>query len=322
MPWASPASAPAVYEYVRAMLAHFVVFHAPMDARLFVLAAGKQEWGWTDQLPHCQADETEPNTASFSTSQGGRQEEKPFDEEEEAAGALPGGHPAGILASARSNWKAEEQEGKGDPTLPFQLVVVDLMDSTYDKSSPLHDLESDAAISILHRRRRFAGRSGYLPGAGARQGAQRLPVGDRDRENHPGHQQQSQPFQKLHFRYAEVGVNTFRYVGVADCDRQPQQHEGPGARAGAVRGAPGPRRRPGCAVPFLDLIRLHDACGAGGRRSARKWQKSLQPRNANWLRCKIGRMSGNKPAPWSSRPSATACMAWWPAAPAPASPSC
>ena len=41
-----------VYEYVRAMLAHFVVFHAPMDARLFVLAARKQEWAWTDALPH------------------------------------------------------------------------------------------------------------------------------------------------------------------------------------------------------------------------------------------------------------------------------
>ena len=139
----------AVYEYVRALLAHFTVFHAPMDARLFVLATRKQEWAWTDQLQHCQSD-VETEYRFFLDQVKPDQEEKPFDEADEGPLVRYLEGLRRILATRKIQLESrEDQEGKGDPTLPFHLVVVDLLDSTYDESSPLYDLESDAAISIL-----------------------------------------------------------------------------------------------------------------------------------------------------------------------------
>ena len=39
--------------------------------------------------------------------------------------------------------------GRSVPTLPFVLLVVDLMEATGDPESPLNNLEGDGAISIL-----------------------------------------------------------------------------------------------------------------------------------------------------------------------------
>ena len=47
----------SVYEFTRATLSHFTVFHAPKDAKLYVLASRKREWAWTEMMPHCQEDE-------------------------------------------------------------------------------------------------------------------------------------------------------------------------------------------------------------------------------------------------------------------------
>lgn len=100
-----------MYEYVRAMLAHYAVFHAPMDAKLFVLAAHKREWAWTDELPHCQKDE-QTEYRFFLDQVEPDDKERGFDEEDEGplAGYLEGIRK--ILATRRIMLEnREESEG-------------------------------------------------------------------------------------------------------------------------------------------------------------------------------------------------------------------
>ncbi len=84
----------AVYEYVRGLLAHFAVFHAPMDARLFVLAAHKQEWIWTDHLPALSARCGDRIPLLPRPGQAGGRGETVRRERREPLGALSGGHPS------------------------------------------------------------------------------------------------------------------------------------------------------------------------------------------------------------------------------------
>ncbi len=282
-----------VYEYVRAMLAHFVVFHAPMDARLFVLAARKQEWTWTDALPHSQND-IETQCRFFLEDVKENQEEKGFDEEEE--GPL-GRYLEGIrktLSTRKLQLESrEESEGKGDPTLPFMLVVVDLMDSIYDKQSPFYDLESDAAISILIEQGAALGAAViFLVPERAK-----VPSGCQSaieiERTTPATNLKS-PLHKVHFRYAEVGVNTFRYVGEADFVANPQHMEALAKELAQFEVRRGPGAGLAAAVPFLDLYG-YQSLQQLETDVVDKWHKSTEPRYANWLRCKIGRMGGSKP---------------------------
>ena len=283
----------AVYEYVRSLLAHFTVFHAPMDARLFVLAAYKQEWAWTDQLPHCQTD-VETEYRFFLDQIQPDEEEKPFDESDEGPLVRYLEGLRRILATRKIQLESrDDQEGKGDPTLPFQLVVVDLLDSTYDESSPLHDLESDAAMSILIEQGDEVGAAViFLVPERAK-----VPSGCRSvieiERTTPATNSKSQTFQKLHFRYAEIGVNSFRYVGVADAVVKPGHMDGLAETLAQYQVRQGPGAGLAPAVPFLDLYGFRSLAELEAD-VVDKWRRSRQARHANWLRCKIGRMSGNK----------------------------
>ncbi len=283
----------AVYEYVRSLLAHFTVFHAPMDARLFVLAARKQEWAWTDQLQHCQSD-VETEYRFFLDQVKPDQDEKPFDEADEGPLMRYLEGLRRILATRKIQLESrEDQEGKGDPTLPFQLVVVDLLDSTYDDSSPLYDLESDAAISILIEQGAALGAAViFLVPERAKVPSGCQSVIEIERTT-PATNSRRQTMQKLHFRYAEVGVNSFRYVGVADGVANPQHMDALARELSQYEVRQGPGAGLVSAVPFLDLHGFRSLADLQAD-VAQKWRQSQLPRNANWLRCKIGRMAGNK----------------------------
>lgn len=284
----------AVYEYVRALLAHFTVFHAPMDARLFVLAAHKREWAWTDQLQHCQAD-ADVEFRYFHDQIEPESEEKLFDETEETPLMRYLEGLRRILATRKIQLESrEDQQGKGDPTLPFQLVVVDLLDSTYDENSPLHDLESDAAISILIEQGAALGAAViFLVPERAKVPGGCQSVIEVERTAPATNSRRTTALQKLHFRYAEVGVNTFRYVGVADAVANPQHMDALARELSQYEVRQGPGAGLVSAVPFLDL---HDFRSLADLQAdvTHKWQQSRLPRNGTWLRCKIGRMAGGK----------------------------
>ena len=57
------------------LLAHFAVFHAPMDAHLYVLAPQREKWAWTEHCPTARGDETNRHTCFLDWLEADRQEE-------------------------------------------------------------------------------------------------------------------------------------------------------------------------------------------------------------------------------------------------------
>lgn len=284
---------PAVYEYVRALLTHYVVFHAPMDARLFVLAARRQEWAWTETLPHSRNDDQARYRCFIEDEK--ETDDNPFDDEE---GGVVDQFLEGIrkvLAQRKIQLQEREEEskGKGDPTLPFLLVVVDLLDTMYDAESPLSNLDSDAAISILVEE-------------GASLGAavlflvperSKVPSGCQGvieiERTVPATNSRSQQSQKLHFRYAEIGVNSFRYVGEADAISHPESMSSLAQKLADVDVRTGFGASLTNSVPFFGMM-SYTSMDELAQDTWHKWQESTKPSYANWLRAKIGLMSGNK----------------------------
>ena len=284
----------AVYNAARALLAHFVTFHAPMDARVAILAARKQEWEWTDELQHSQADSETEYRFFLDQVKPDEGAEKAFDEADEGPLVRYLEGLRRLLATRKIKMESQDdQQAKGDPTLPFHLVVVDLMDSTYDEKSPLYDIESDAAISILIEQGAALGAAVLFlvpERAKVPSGCQAVIEVE---QTTPATNSKSQSFQRLHFRYAEVGVNSFRYVGVADAIANAKHMEALVRELAQYEVRQGPGAGLAGAVPFMDLYGFRSLEEMENDAVA-KWQKSVLPRQANWLRCKIGRMAGNK----------------------------
>ena len=285
----------SVYEFVRALLAHYVVFHAPMDAKLYVLATSKQEWAWTEDLPHSQEDE-QSQFLCFVEDIKEDDEEKAFDDEDEGAIGqfLEGIRKVLAQRKIRLQDRDDQNEGKEDPTLPFLLVVVDLMEATYDPASPLSDLEADAAISILLEEGPALGAAVVflVPERS------KVPSGCRSvveiERTTPATNSKIEQVQKLHFRYAEVGVNSFRYVGEADYVGKPEAMSALVKQLAELSIRESYGASLANAVPFLDLMG-YDSFPALEVDTWRKWQDSIQSHYGNWLRVKLGLMSGNKP---------------------------
>ncbi|MBV9791149.1 MAG: hypothetical protein JOZ51_23340, partial [Chloroflexi bacterium] len=284
----------SVQEFTRSLLAHYVVFHAPTDARLYVLATDRAPWSWTESLPHCQGDE-QNNFLCFVGEIKADEEDRTFDDDDgdELEQFLEGIRKVLATRKIRLQEHEENQDG-GDPTLPLLLVVVDLLDATYNQQSPLQKIESDAAISILLEE-------------GAALGAaviflvperSKVPSGCQSvveiEKTAPATNSKIEPDRKLHFRYAETGLNSSRYVGEADLVGNLRAMEELAQQLAALDVRQGFGANLATGVPFLELMgtktlaELKDA-------TWKKWQASTQPLNANWLRVKLGLMSGNKP---------------------------
>ena len=279
----------AVYEFARALLGHSVVFHAPTDVRLFICADRKAPWAWAERLPHCRAGELGPNLLWLDAIKPAAVDD---DEEEgnERDRFFEGLRKLLTQRKIRLQ-EREESQDQGSPTQPFCLVVVDMLSD--GKPSPLSAIEEEAAISILLE-------EGATLGA-----AVIFLVNERSKapsgchgvieveETAPNTNSKTAPGRRLHFRYAETGVNTFRYVGVADHANLALMEQlaetlssldirqGPGANLPAT-------------VPFLALEGFQSLVDL---RSAahQRWSTSEQEdQKANWLRVKLGLMAGNK----------------------------
>ena len=113
-----------------------------------MLANESHEWEWTKPLPHCSGHEQNLNHCFVSEIKEDTDElEFNDDNEGELEKFLEGIRKE----LAQRKIRLQEHEGneeRGDVTLPLLLVVVDLLDLG-DKNSPLRNIESDAAISIL-----------------------------------------------------------------------------------------------------------------------------------------------------------------------------
>lgn len=291
----------AVYSFARALLSHFMVFHSPTDARLYVLAVNPDMWSWIDYAPHSREDEQ--SRYRCFVSQVEIVDETLSDEQDgdELTQFLEGLRKT--LSQRQIRLQARDEErAPTDPTQPFLLVVVDLLDQDTLSEDRRKEIETDAAMAILQD-------------AGASLGAAviflvdkrtRVPGGCRAvievEHTIPTTNLGDAPLQRLHFRYAEAGLNRPHYVGVADTIALPdpdaeqdpmnslaQQLTDLKIRQSSGAGLPS-------SVSFIELMTgsslssLQDLV----ERAEGRWKWSRQPQHSTWLQVKLGRMSGDK----------------------------
>ncbi|NKQ34305.1 MAG: hypothetical protein HF973_01675, partial [Chloroflexi bacterium] len=284
----------SVYEFTRAALAQFTVFHAPKDAKLYILASSKREWAWTEMLPHCQEDEQGAHLC-FVEEIREDSGDKLFHEDDEGGVAQFLEGVRKILAGRKIRLQDRDGQASGaDPTKPLLLVVIDLMDAVYDENSPLYDLESDAAVSILLEQGNALGAAIIF----LTPERSKVP-GDCEgiieiEKTTPETNSRLEQYQKHHFRYTETGVNSARYVGRADYIGKPEQMIRLAHQLSRLEVRPSFGANLARAVSFMPLMGYHSLRDLT-EDAWHKWQASGQAQYADWLRVKLGLMSGNKP---------------------------
>ncbi|MGB1248989.1 MAG: FtsK/SpoIIIE domain-containing protein [Candidatus Promineifilaceae bacterium] len=287
--------ADAVYKFSRALLAEFAIFHAPSDARLYVLATSKKSWEWTDNLPHCQGDEQNQQVC-FVEDVLSEDQPETFGEDTEGPieTFLEGIRHTLTQRKIRMQDRGDNDKQASDSTHPFMLVIIDLLDSMYDMASPLSDLQSDPAISILVEEGNTLGAAvlflvperGKIPSDSTAV----IEIENTHIELNTG----GRVGGALHYRYAETGVNSFRYVGKADSIRNQKDMNELAKRMASLTLRQGRGANLNLTVPFMDLMgfaSMDDLL----TKTHESWNQSMEPRFSDWLSAKVGMMSGNKP---------------------------
>ncbi|MBX3010470.1 MAG: AAA family ATPase [Caldilineaceae bacterium] len=283
--------ADTVYQFAHVLVAHFALFHAPSDARLYLLGTTSTAWDWTADLPHCQSDQHGAYRCFVA--------EIAETEEARLLGDDSGDEQAQFLEElrrvlAQRKIRLQDRDGKeadDDPTHPFLLVIIDLLN---DAAGKLSELESDAALSILLEEGAKLGAAViFLVPERSKVPSRCTAVIEVERTT-PATNSKMQQFQRIHFRYTEVGVNTFRYVGTADYMQQLEQASALAKRLGQMEVLQGFGANVPASVPFLDFMGYADL-HALAQAALTHWQASMTDKHADWLGVKIGRMSGNKP---------------------------
>lgn len=280
------AATSQTYDFVRAALAHFCAFHSPTDSQVFVIGHAKaaSNWTWAEWLPHISPpEEDEDPTArpgtdrmSFSDSLPDQQAfwkriKKVLDQRQ---------------VRLRET-KDDPTKASGDVSLPFILIVVDML-GDLPADSPLRDVASEAVVALITSLGPQLGASILF----AANDTARIPsecLGMIEIELSTG--------QEKVFRYAEVGVNAPRLIGVADqLDADDARHK----FASRIRRLE--LQRPfGADLPrSADLMQMHGVMQ--GKRVdtvdqlpiPQNWQTSLQPARQEWLRAPIGLISGKE----------------------------
>jgi len=181
-------------------------------------------------------------------------------------------------------------------SLPFMLNVVDLLAAKPEfsdrnnplKQSYLDDLESEAAMSLL------VGQGAQLGGAIIFLVPQRskIPSGcqsiielKRDADG------------ILKFLYAETGVNTNRYVGIADTVVNPENTPNRKLLKFAKNLAEWEMRRSfGADIPrSVSLLPLYDANTIKELGIPDLWEQSKDPKRAEWPKIPLGMLAGQEP---------------------------
>ena len=273
-----------VYPVVRAMMSHFVAFHAPTDANVHVVGISKAEpeWAWLRDLPHSPVLKSKDQRQFF-----------PFCFE------LPGGKdPDKDRDHVSQFWRLlrteldqrqmrKQDKNAGDVRLPFLLVVVDMLEPAGPKfleNSSLKDLESEAAVSMIINKGPELGAAVLFLVPERR----KVPSGcSAVIEISPHETDASQ----LDFRYAEVGLNSTRYVGRADMVPNARVLNTFAARLSDWK----VRRSYGEDIPSsVGLFELFRTDTIEGLNIVDNWTRSQKPEHAEWMEGALGIMSGGQ----------------------------
>ncbi|MDW8326541.1 MAG: FtsK/SpoIIIE domain-containing protein [Anaerolineales bacterium] len=273
-----------VADFARAMLAGFAAFHSPQDARLYVIGHPHAQagWQWAEWLPHC--------TVRGIGDDDEIGKPKQFDQ-------LCFAPEADKVSAFWKRLKREldqrqlrlretkdgEEKQAGDVTLPFLLVVVDLL-GEMPANSPLKDVAAEAVVATINQ-------SGPQLGAAIiflANEAGRVP------SDCQALVEVAAVGEKVVFRYTEVGLNTPRYLGQADLLTAVDARQNFAARIRRLEllrpfGADLPRS--------VDLLQMQSLIE--GRkidtvdklRFQENWAQSILPQRSEWLSVPIGLVS-------------------------------
>jgi len=252
-------------DFVRSVAMHFTAFHSPMDTRLFVVGTpeARKRWEWAVWIPH---------TNSRNESYLGDQ--MCFDPE-----SIPSFWDM-ILNELDKRQLRLKDKDSGDVTLPFIVVFVDKLDSLKE-GSPLKEVESEAAVSLILQRGPELGaailflvpEAAKIP-SDCRGVIEIEPVGS-----------------EVVFRYAEIGLNTPRYLGAADT-MDPVRAEK--SYAQLVKDYSVRRSFGEDISTHLTLLELLNANRIEEIPILDNWAHSRLPEGAEWMQVPLGLMGANK----------------------------
>ena len=272
-------------DFVRALVAHYAAFQSATDARLYVIGhpQAQPSWQWAEWLPHCNIRDVGLDE-SVESGPPARLDQLCFAAEKEQVTAFWDRLKRELdQRQLRMQETDEEERRQGDISLPHLLVVVDLT-GDLPADSPLAEVASEALIATVNQ-------------AGPALGASVIFLAN-DPLKIPSDCQAmvevAAAGKKVVFRYAEVGVNSARYLGDADLASASDARQLLAAKI----------RRLDIRRPFgADLPRLVDLLQMESRVEGRKldtvdklpiqdnWRSSIRPENSEWLSAPIGMTS-------------------------------
>jgi DNA segregation ATPase FtsK/SpoIIIE-like protein len=268
-------------DFARALVAHFTAFHSSTDSRLYVLGSPESEpgWAWAAWLPHCVIRTVGEEAAEPAKPK--QLDQLCFSPRKDDVAAFWKRIKRELDArQIRLRDTSEEEKALGaDVTLPFLLVVVDLLGNK--AGSPLASVASEAAVATINEH-------------GPELGAAIIFLAD-DPTQIPSEAvamtEVASVGDKVVFRYTEVGLNTPRYVGEADIlsALDARQQYAAKIRRLAIRqsfGADLPH-----SVNMLEMQSLLESrkIETVDKLNIQKdWEHSLQPEHQEWLSVPIG----------------------------------
>ena len=271
----------SVTGYVSAILAEITVMHAPTDCHLYIigLPSTENDWNWTKWLPH--------SNTEYGLFSGDRNCFQPplSTEERNRIDRQPRMSPDlfwKIILRELDNRETRLADSRdNDVTIPFIVVVVDNIKSeTSIQESWLNNVEKQATVSkILAHGVTLGAAIFFLEPDSAK-----IPSGCRaviTLDNAGKH---------IRFSYGEIGNNTPRYLGKAtSLSPENALSIAKAIQNSAVRVGYGADLTK--SVNFLEMhnVKTHQELEIQNR-----WAASRKPENADWLRARIGVMSGGE----------------------------
>ncbi len=275
-------------DFARAVAAHFCTFHSAQDSRLYVIGhpSSRSSWEWAEWLPHCiirgigdddDSGGSQPSEQLCFSAQGGevrafwKRIKRELDQRQ-----------------VRLNETKDKEEGKGatDVTLPFLLIIVDLLGESPENTA-LKDVASEDVVAILNR-------------DGPTLGAAIIFLLDEPSKVPSDCQalvEVAAVGEQVVFRYIEAGLNMPRYLGVADLLKPAEARQQFAARLRRLELV-----RPAGAdlPPAVELLQMMSL--VAGHRIAtvdkiplqENWAHSLVPENQEWLSVPIGLVSSRE----------------------------
>ncbi|MHB8628842.1 MAG: FtsK/SpoIIIE domain-containing protein, partial [Aggregatilineales bacterium] len=260
-----------IYDFMRATLVHLTATHSPNDVRIYVVGApsAKPRWRWAGWLPHCNV--TRANLGSISDQlffepnripQLWRELQRELERRQKRLG------------------DQSQATSSSDPTLPFLLVVVDLF-PVNNQSSPLGEVEAEAAVSLLlHHGKELGAAVMFLT---------------LDRRSIPSDCRaiieilQLQTPNSAAFRYAEIGRSAPRLAGVADLLDEKRADDFARTIAPLLV-----RTSSGTELPLsLAFLDMHKASTIEDVLNLNRWENSRRP-TGEWLRVPIGQLGNGE----------------------------